>query len=452
MYNVFEQRRPQFRFPSQNTYRQSPDNLLMGILRNADAAKLTRDQTFLRLLMPAMIDQDSGLTGALRTYVNEHLIREMIDGFPFYQPSENVSLVQHGSRLLIMGRIIRNENRPYLYNIDSANQHILIIGGTGTGKTNLIYSIALQSMLHQIPVMIFDREKQDFRHLRRFKSAKDTIVAKAKDLPINFLQPPTGVVPQHWLVDFVTIFTKYNELLSGSESFLLAQTRHLYHDYGIFDGKTTYPTIHDLYQKIQSVPVKGNTRTSRFKETILNRLESYLALNGPASEFSKGVPAEWIAGKNIVIELSGLTERMSRFYVAMILQSLFKYRLASGMRGNTLRNLVIADECKYLTPPGYNPHLSFSPLTTLLSQAREAGIGMVLADQSAQLEPSVFVNTRCKICFRLGDGSDIRKIAQSMSLSRGQEQYITRLDTGECIVRIPNEDPFVMKTLPVNIE
>lgn len=451
MFDIYEKSRsPYGRFRQDSN--PKAENHLMAILKNAAELKLTRNKNFMRLLYPASINYDPSLLEALNQQVKEELLNRMFDSFPFEQPTESVSTPRPGSRPLLIGRIRRHEQRPFMYDSDLLNQHMLILGSTGSGKTSLIYLIILQAMRYGIPALIFDSDKNDFRHLLRFQCAKDLVVVRAKDFPINFLQPPKDVDRQDWIVVLSMCFCKYNALLEGSEGFFIREMTSLYHDYGVFEGKDTYPTLYDLHEKILHVKVKGNSRSSQFKDSILNRLDSYLALNQKASAYSKAVPIDWIASRKIVIEMSGLTERMSRFYSAVLLQALFRYRIASGMRGNFLRNIVVMDECKTMTPPGYNPNLSFSPLSMLMSQAREAGIGLVLADQSAQLESSVFVNSRCKVCFRLGDGADIRKVAQSFSLSKEQEGYIPKLDIGECIVRIPGEDPFVIETLPVNIE
>lgn len=131
---------------------------------------------------------------------------------------------------------------------------------------------------------------------------------------------------------------------------------------------------------------------------------------------------------------------------------MFMHRIAVGERGNILRNLVVIDEAKWLAPPGYNDKLAFSPLTYVLSQAREVGMGLVLADQTAELDEAVFVNSLTKVCFRLGSGKDIRKIRDAFSLTQAQADFINRLDTGQCIVRVPSEDPFLLQTLRVNFE
>ncbi len=422
----------------------------LKLLKQAKSVYLSNDDRFQKLLQAATINQDTEFLAMAQEYLNEKIMQSLTDPHPFESPSAQVSSMPMPDHPILMGKIKREEHRPFLYKKDALNQHILITGGAGTGKTNLLYSLVLQVIFYGLYVLIFDRDKKDFRHLKNFKLGKDIIVLRVKDFFFNFLQVPSNVTPQEWIISFCFIFTHYFDLLAGSEGFLIPIITSLYRDYGIFDGKTTYPSLNDLYDRVKALPVKGYSM--RFKDTILNRLESFLALYGPACEVSQGIPIEYIASNNIVFEISELTERASRFFVGVILMALFKHRIASGMIGNIVRNIAVIDECRYLVPPGYNQNLNFSPLTSLLSQSRDAGIGIILSDQSAQLEPAVFVNTRCKLTFRLGNGFDIKKIAQSMSLTREQEAYITSMGVGEAIAKIPQDDPFVIQTLPVNIE
>lgn len=90
-------------------------------------------------------------------------------------------------------------------------------------------------------------------------------------------------------------------------------------------------------------------------------------------------------------------------------------------------------------------------MATVLSQARTTGLSLLSADQGAQLERALFVNSTTKLCFRLGDGHDIETMRKAMALTREQADYIPKLDTGEAIVRIPKEDPFVIKTPKVKL-
>lgn len=435
----------------QNDWKQNSMVAIEPLNKLAEIAKLDKDKNIQKFLMAIGVSNDSRMANDFIKIIHPKAVYESLQKYPFSQPSNDILQADLlNNKFLLIGKIKRT-TKPFLYTTDLFNQHGLILGGTGTGKTNLIYGLSLQCMRQGVAVWHLDKDKQDYRHLRRFNP--DLLVFDAQEnLAINPLQPPKNVKPKHWIPTFVTIFAKSNSLLDGSESLLIKAIYELYEKYGVFNGKDTYPTIIDLFERIVSYNFRGNSRAVAYQDSIVNRLQAYIATNRKVYEYSKGLPIEEFAKKSLVIEVKGLSEKIARFTINIIFYALFLYRIASGQRGNSLRNLVVVDEGKWLAPPGFNENLSFSPLTYVLAQARETGIGLLMADQSAQLEDSIFVNSRIKLCFRLGSGNDIEKAKQTMALTREQADYITKLDTGECIVRIPKEDPFVLQIPKVKLQ
>jgi len=432
-------------------YNNGQQNIMLPVerlIKSAEIAKLDKNKNIQKVIMAIAATNDMQLAKDISETINLKAVYEHLQYFPFTTPSNEVfdkNLLRQ--KFLIIGKI-KKTDKPFIYPLALFNQHGLVLGGTGTGKTNLLYGLILQSMKQEIPVCIFDKDKEDYRHLRRFRP--DLLIFNAQKMPFNPLAPPTNVPIKYWLPVFVQVFSKSNSLLDGSESLLLRAMTELYRKFGVFNGNDTYPTVTDLNDKVRSYSFKGNRREAGFQDSILNRLGAYIALNKDVYEYSKGIPIEWLARQSFVLEVKGLTERIARFTMNIFLYALFLHRIASGQRGNNLKNLVVVDEAKWLAPPGFNEHLSFSPLTYVLAQAREVGIGMIIADQTAQLDDAVFVNSRLKVCFRLGSGVDMEKAQRTMALTKEQADYIPKLDTGECIVRIPREDPFVVETLRVN--
>lgn len=261
----------------------------------------------------------------------------------------------------------------------------------------------------------------------------------------NPLEVPLGVDPRHHLALFVTIFVKCNSLLDGSEALLLFVVTKLYEDRGVFEGGSNYPTLRDLYEAVVSLNIQRWSREAGPRDSLKNRLASYLATNGDCYDVVRGLPIQELAGQSLVLEVKSLSERHIRCLVSWMLNALFEYRIANHERGAGLRTLIMADECKYLIPFGYNENLGFSSISSILAQCREVGMGFVFADQTAQLEDAAFVQTRTKICMRLGSGEDIRKAQRAFALTDEQAAYISKLDTGQAIVRVPRLDPFLIR-------
>lgn len=420
------------------------------LIKLAEIAKVDSDINIQKYLLALSLNNDQKMANDFASAIHYKAVYELLEKFPFNTPSDQTLKPFIGNnRILGIGKILKTDH-GFAYPLDLLNRHCLILGATGTGKTNLIMSLILQCIMHRVSILIFDKDKEDYRHLYRIMPSIKII--NAKKLPFNPLQPPPYVDPEHWRVIFVQVFCKSNDLLGGSESMLLDAMEELYQEYGILSGSDTYPTLIDLEEKIASYDLRGKYRALGFQDSLLNRFGAYRALNKDMFEYSKGVPVDYLSSQNIVIEVKALTDRVSRFFMNIILYGMFLYKIASGQRGNILRNAVFVDEAKWLAPPGHNDLLGFSPLSSVLAQSREAGIGLIIGDQTAYLDRAVFVNTRIKYCFQLGCGEDIEKVRMSMALTKEQADYIPKLDTGECIVRIPMEDPFVVKTLKVNFQ
>ena len=110
-----------------------------------------------------------------------------------------------------------------------------------------------------------------------------------------------------------------------------------------------------------------------------------------------------------------------------------------------LRNLVVFDEAKAIFPPSWNPINGFSSMEMMISQAREFGIGVLAADQTAQLSNMLYANTNLKLLMGLGSGVDLLTAAEAMGLSAEQRDYAHNLGVGEAVVHDRNVGTYVLE-------
>lgn len=419
------------------------------LLKLAELAKLEKQDHVQKMILAASISNDPALAKIVMDYLQPHAVKELLLKFPFQNPTEEELYSNFPNcQPLLMGKV-KNLEMPFIYPMNYLNQHCFVCGTTGSGKTNFLMGLALQVMKN-CPVWIIDREKEDYRHLIRLNP--NLLVFDAQESFIyNPFQVPPFVNPKHLITAFVSIFSKTNSLLDGSEALLTKAMYELFEERGIFKGSQEFPVLFDLLEKIKSYKFRGYSRALGYQDSIMNRLESYLIANPNMYSYSKGFALEDLIQKSFVLEIKGLGEKHGRFITNSLAYSLFLYRIAKGERGNVLRNLLIIDEGKWAVPPGFNPNIAFPPLANVLAQSREAGLGIVIADQTADLDPSIFVQSRVKVCFSLGSGEDKERIKKTMALSKEQADYIHNLDVGEAIVRIPKVDPFVIKVPKVRL-
>ncbi len=209
--------------------------------------------------------------------------------------------------------------------------------------------------------------------------------------------------------------------------------------YGVYDGKQTYPSFHDLYEFIKRIKCDG-PESKRYKDRILNRLLAILITHPALYDCSIGFSIENLFKSTSVLELNGFTHKHASFLTNMFLFRIFNHRVANNIRGHGISNVCIFDEAKWLFPVSTPNQISiegYSPISYILAQMREFGLGMVVADQSLAVEEQLFVNTLIKMILPLGSGEDIEKASRVLALNKEQTEWINRLHPGEAICRLP---------------
>jgi len=345
---------------------------------------------------------------------------------------------------ILLGKAKNADNEPVWYPKTDLSMHMLILGRTGSGKSNFIYWVVSQ-LLPDIPVWFFDR-KEDFRHLLRVTSSDLLVFNFMENFKCNPLCPPPYVKPKTWVELFTELFCKTNNLLDGSNSILLKTLNGIYHDFGVYDGSDKIPCIYDLLEALNQLKLSPRSRSGGSRESLVNRIEAYIATNESLFDCSIGFDLEKLLSKSVVFELTGLLEVQANFWINFLLYWIFEYRIAKKERGNRLLNVVVFDEAKAVFSPFENSNIGFRPINYMISMLREFGVGVIAADQTAELNNSVFANTMLKVLFPLGSGQDIYKAQTALGLTYQQIQYLYQLGLGEAIIRHPKvKEPFILQ-------
>lgn len=402
----------------------------------AETAKLDNDPAVMQALRGALLSRSPTALRAMTEHLRFKATEELARQKPFYVPrKEELFSFPDTDRLIGFG-FVQDADFPFVMPVDLLNQHMGVWGGTGTGKTNFLHLTALQTIPHAV-VWIFDYQKSDYRSLAGV--VPELLVLDARDdLAWNPLEVRHPVGTAETITTFIAVFAKSFGLLVGSQALLQNALHDLF-----ANGEQV--TLRDLRRAVASINTRGHYRARQYQDSVLNRLDGMLMEAPGTYAYTNGFPITDLAQRNVVFELKGLNEHHARFLVMHLLYTLFLHRMRSGERGNWLRNLVLVDEAAWLAPPAGNVDTTgWSPLAEILRMGREAGLGLCLASQTANLDAAVFENTRTRSVLRLGDGKDIERVEKALSLDKDQGRYVTRLGTGECIVGIPQVRPFLL--------
>jgi hypothetical protein len=419
---------------------------LLRLATEAGLLKEAKDREQLeKLLESAILTDDEDLFKLLQQQILYESRKALTD--PFHRGKRAIFLgTSDPSGLFELGTC---DHLPIYLNPSELQQHMLVVGRTGAGKTNLFYLLMKQCLEMKIPFMAFDF-KQDYRHLLHISD--DILVLPWEKFRFNPLKPPAGVKPLRWLQVFADVFADSQFLLSGAEDFLISHLHQLYELYGVLDDEVPeelkrYPSLYELEELLIYKHYPLITKEARYLETTMNRVKAMVLALGPILDCEQGFPIERLLNTNVVIELEGLIADAQNFLVEILLAWIYHYRLAQGHRDG-LRHLLLFDEGKRIFDINKERRWEqgISTIDLITARLREFGEALIVSDQEAsKLTDSIKANTYTKILLSVGSGKDLQDMALSMGLNLNQREIAYLLQTGEAVIKIASKDPIPLK-------
>lgn len=319
-------------------------------------------------------------------------------------------------------------------------KHVLIVGITGAGKTNLSFHLLRELASKNKPFLVFDW-KRSYRALKQFPELRNlktlTLGLAGSELKFNPLIPPPGTDPKVWMTMLVDVMSHVFFVGHGVEYLLRKGIESIYRSFGMYDGKTEYPTFQDLDNVLKKEFVRG-------REMLwMSSTKRVLASLTPGSVLWETLDArsqsdlDLLLKGPVVLEMDNLATLEKIFMVETILLWIYHYRKNQG-RAKEFRHLLLIEEAHHVLSGSKEVKFgSETIMETILRMIREFGEGVLVIDQEpSKLSKSVLANTNCKICFNLGSGSDIARMKQSMILGDSAAHFIDQLKVGHAIVKL----------------
>ncbi len=318
--------------------------------------------------------------------------------------------------------------------------HVGIFGSSGYGKTNLSLAMVKQLSEQNVPVIIFDFSKRNYRDLDM--GDVYTIGRDVAPFRFNPLKPPTGTDRSQWIKEFASVFDHAYWLLGGGQHIILKAMKELYNE------KKT-PRMGDLKEKLENYN-SGTSREKNWLSTAMRPLES-LELDGVREVFDceSGIkPSDLLVpGKITILELDALSTNDRTFFIEIFLQWLRDHLLVNGQR-EELSAVVLIEEAHHILNREKLKKLGAETvMDTIFREIRELGVGIIYSDQHPSLVSyPALGNTSMQIYMNLGldskYSSDIQDAANMLALEDDKD-YMRRLPVGHGFVLIRNSEfPF----------
>jgi len=366
-----------------------------------------------------------------------------------------------------IGNILYGKKRlyPLRMQVNDLLTHIGIFGSSGCGKTNIIHNLVRELNSIDVPVVIFDFSKRNYRDLFTIKELKDkvkvyTIGRNVVPFRFNPLKPPENVQISQWAKEFAEVFDHAYWLMGGGRHIILKALDELYKKYS-----PGYPRIQDLKGWLERYAhVVSSVRERNWVATASRPLESLcFRETGEMFDVDTGInPIQLFEkGKIVVLELDALSNDDKTFLIEIILQWIRDWLIANNIR-ERLVGVIVLEEAHHVLNREKTKKFGLETVTDLIfREIRELGIGMVYVDQHPSLVSyPALGNTNTHIYMNLGldtkQSSDIVDAGNMLGLRDELEKdYLRRLSIGHAFILIRKSifpNPFLIEFPKSEIE
>ncbi len=361
---------------------------------------------------------------------------------------------------------------------DLLTKHGLIVGTTGSGKTNTCFQLLMQLRNKRegktLPFLIIEPTKGEYRNLiDAFKPDMRvyTLGEETSPLRMNPFEVAEGVHVQTHLDNLKAAFNA-GFMMYPPMPYVLEQCLiNVYEKRGwnlAEDERGETPTLRNLYYEVDAV-VKGlgydKQISMNVRAALKTRIRSLLVGGkGRMLNCKKSSPSiKEMLSHPTVLELKNIADNEEKaFVMALIASNIYEYRESQQNKeriSNKLCHITLLEEAhRLLTNVGSVTGSSESnqskakaveTLCNMLKEVRAYGECILIADQiPTKLAPDAIKNTNLKIIHKLISGDDREEIAQSIGLSEIQKKFLINIPVGNAVVFFEDLDAPYMVLIP----
>lgn len=263
-------------------------------------------------------------------------------------------------------------------------RHVLILGTTGSGKTNHAFHLITEVMgLAEDATCIIIDTKQEYKALSEKLDVERFVVGGETRDRLNPLAPPAEVKADHWDRAFADVFTRAYGLSEPSRRIILDSL------FRLRQGAKEDPTLRELEEEVARFD-PGSSKEQNSKRSLESRL--HIINTGPLGESlntQRSIDVGSLGGKVVVFEIGDVDSLRDQRFVAELLMLYFWQhdRAQPWAAEERLRRLVVVEEAhRYLSeerPPEQRGERTLLELA--IAEARRYGWGFIIIDQMPML-------------------------------------------------------------------
>jgi hypothetical protein len=322
-------------------------------------------------------------------------------------------------------------------------KHMLIVGASGSGKTNLCFQIMKTFLQKGKPFLVLDwkRNYRDIIHEDYGKNVR--IFTVGRDIaPFRFnpLIPPPGTSATTWLKKLIEVIAHATYVGEGVMYLLQKGIDELFREFGMYDAEPVkrYPTLRDLLDIINGMEAKG--REAGWMSSTLRALGALtFGETGKIFNIHQQPNIGELLEQPVILEMDSLTNTDKIFLVESLLLWIHHYRLSSpnGKR-EQFDHAIILEEAHHVIGKEKSDLVGGEAITdVIIREIRELGESVIIIDQCPSLlSLPARANTWCTMVLNLKDAKDVNSAASALLMEAADKKMLGRLDTGQAVVKL----------------
>lgn len=408
----------------------------------------------------------------LANFVN--LPSEEIPGFkikPYARFNVSPSIIS--GDIINIGEILDQDNKmgiQYRIPLSNLQKHGLIVGTTGSGKTNTVFYLLKEIWKHKVPFLVIEPVKTEYRKLLMSTEIGDDL--QVFTLGDNNISPfrinPFEIMPRVSVqthIDLLKAVFNASFFMWGPLPHVLERCIHeIYFDKG-WDltsnenlrgaHKNSNPTLTDLYNKVEErVTGLGYSpeSTMEIKSALKTRIDSLrIGGKGLMLDTRTSIPFNTLMDKPTILELESIGDDEEKsFLMGLILTRMYENYISQGVsEKKSLGHITVIEEAHRLLGnyTADNPYVAnvkgkaVEAFTNILSEIRAYGEGFLIAEQiPTKLASDVIKNTNLKVMHRIVAEDDREVMGATMNIEERETKKIVSFNVGEAAVYCEGDD------------
>jgi len=302
-------------------------------------------------------------------------------------------------------RILLGKNvidKPFYWEVEKEkNPHLIVLGTSGSGKTETLKSIIHELNLNKVPSLVIDFHNEF--------SGLATNLLNLREVGINPLEVSANERPENIVYETADIIRKIFKLGDIQEAILRQAIKQSYLEKGInLKEKKSFKEFPNFSDIKKNIFRQENSKNKNSIESLISRIEPLFDIE----IFKEGNEIEFnnLLSKTTVVELKDFPTEMVKSAIAEFFLNKLSYYLYSLDKSKKLRMYCVIDEAHRLMYEN-------SPLDRLLRESRKYGVGVILASQRpADFNETVLANAGAILSFQCNLEKDAKFVAKQLNL------------------------------------